>query len=50
MNNPKHPFQLSANENTAWKHQEQRSWKAPPSGGEEHSPDDGCGWEIFVVP
>jgi hypothetical protein len=21
----------------------------PPSGGDKHSPVDGCGWEVFVV-
>src|SRR3990172_96635 len=22
---------------------------SPPSGGEQHSPSDGCGWGVFIV-
>ena len=22
---------------------------SPPSGGEQHSPADGCGWGVFIV-
>ncbi len=22
---------------------------SPPSGGDKHSPADGCGWGVFVV-
>lgn len=23
--------------------------KSPPSGGDKHTPADGCGWGVFVV-
>jgi len=52
MNKPDlfHPSRPLTNEDVASNNSKTKCLaKAPPSGGEKHSPKDGCGWEAFVV-